>query len=467
MQLAAARFDIVILGGGISGLCQARDLARTGKRVAILEPFPHLGGNHKSWESDGLTFDIGAFFFTRGGPFLDTFAEVAGRLIDVQPRFGRLNPKGRLLTYPIKPRELRADLSLLDLALLPLDLLVSRLRHRHQSSAGQFARYYLGNIIYSRTGLKGYIERFFSSDDENVEVDFARKRMRWIADAASVRARFRRSRVRRVESGKVQAAVRPREGFAEFYDEIGRHLRQDGIEIETGARLETLTRTADGFRLVANGRPIEACRVISTIPMEDTARLLRLPDVKAPRSLDLLTLYARAPERLRTDRDVLFNFTAEGRWKRMTLHSRFYPSGAGDHMSIEITSRDGAAERPEEHLRTASAQLREAGLIDGELVMLGHQVTGNAYPLHTQGVTAAAEALRARIIACGVELAGRQGNFDYIPSADLAVRLVRAAAAPEPAPVTAEIPEPVPPPPIAAIPASSATIEPSLASTIS
>jgi protoporphyrinogen oxidase len=427
-------FDVIILGGGVTGLSQARDLRRDGKKVCVLEPFEDLGGNQKSWSHANYTFDIGSFFFTRSGLFLETFAEVADQFLDVQPSFGRINPRNCLLTYPIKPKELRRDLSLPELLALPFDLALNRLRYRRMHSAGDFARYYLGNLIYDRTGLKGYIERFFSSSDDKVDVDFARKRMRWIADAASISTRLRRRGVKRVESGTVKVCVRPRQGFAALYRQIGDLLRRDGIVIETGVRLTKIEPSGTGFTIHADGRQVAATRLIGTIPSEDIAALLGFDAVDPPPTLDLLTLFARAPQRLATPHDVLFNFSREGRWKRMTLHSRFYGGADHDYMSIEITSPDGSREPIQEHMTAISRQLQQTGLLREPLSLLGHEITSHAYPLYTQGVMAAAERLRSRIAACGVELAGRQGNFDYIPSADLAVKLVRLQAGANAAP---------------------------------
>ncbi|SNB75054.1 Protoporphyrinogen oxidase [Arboricoccus pini] len=429
MRTDTGRFDVIILGGGVTGLTYARDLARSGQRVCLVEPEDRLGGNQRSWSQGDYTFDIGAFFFTRGGPFLQTFAEVGEMFEDVKPSFGRINPHGAVLTYPVKPRELVRDLTPLELLALPVDLFLSRIRYARMRSAGDFARFYLGNLIYARTGLKGYIERFFSSSDHTVDVDFARKRMRWIADAASLRGRFQRRRVRRVESGAVQACVRPRQGFEALYARIGELLGQDGVTIITGADLQDLQRTPDGFALRVNGQQIQGDRVIGTIPGEAMARLIGLTPIETPPTLDLVTLFARAPERLNTPHGVLFNFTAEGRWKRLTMHSRFYAGYDHDHMSIEITSKDGAAEPVEEHLAAISRQLQATGLLKAPLELLGHSLTGHAYPLYRQGVMAASQRLQAQLKAFGIELAGRQGNFDYIPSADLAVKLVRAQAA--------------------------------------
>jgi oxygen-dependent protoporphyrinogen oxidase len=62
------RTDIVVIGGGIAGLVAARECARKGLRVIVLEASDTLGGFVASHEVAGLRLDSGAeSFATRGG----------------------------------------------------------------------------------------------------------------------------------------------------------------------------------------------------------------------------------------------------------------------------------------------------------------------------------------------------------------------------------------------------------------
>jgi phytoene dehydrogenase-like protein len=53
------RYDCVIVGGGIAGLTSAAFLARAGKRVAVLEKQPVVGGLVQTFSRDGVFFDTG------------------------------------------------------------------------------------------------------------------------------------------------------------------------------------------------------------------------------------------------------------------------------------------------------------------------------------------------------------------------------------------------------------------------
>lgn len=58
-----ASTEIVVIGGGISGLATAGLLARDGHQVTILEQGTDLGGRAGRWASDGFTFDTGPSWY--------------------------------------------------------------------------------------------------------------------------------------------------------------------------------------------------------------------------------------------------------------------------------------------------------------------------------------------------------------------------------------------------------------------
>lgn len=60
--------DAVVVGAGISGICAARELQRSGCRVAVLEKSRGLGGRAATRRWNGLPVDHGAQFFTARSP---------------------------------------------------------------------------------------------------------------------------------------------------------------------------------------------------------------------------------------------------------------------------------------------------------------------------------------------------------------------------------------------------------------
>ena len=105
---------IVVVGGGVAGLVAARECARPGFEVTVLEASGRVGGSVAPLELDGLTLDAGAeSFATRGGhvaALLDDL-DLGGEVVAPNPagawvRNGSRSvplPKAGLLGIPSSP----------------------------------------------------------------------------------------------------------------------------------------------------------------------------------------------------------------------------------------------------------------------------------------------------------------------------------------------------------------------------
>lgn len=60
--LAAGRYDVIVVGSGIGGLCTAALMARLGKRVCVLEQHYTAGGYTHSYERGGYEWDVGVHY---------------------------------------------------------------------------------------------------------------------------------------------------------------------------------------------------------------------------------------------------------------------------------------------------------------------------------------------------------------------------------------------------------------------
>lgn len=96
------RYDVIVVGAGVSGLCAARELERAGARVHVVEARDRVGGRTLSAEiSPGNTIDLGGQWI---GPGQDRVKALARRLgVNTFPQFDHgtkcLSIRNEISTY--------------------------------------------------------------------------------------------------------------------------------------------------------------------------------------------------------------------------------------------------------------------------------------------------------------------------------------------------------------------------------
>jgi hypothetical protein len=115
-----------------------------------------------------------------------------------------------------------------------LSLLRARLFRSAPTNAGDFARFWIGDRLYQKSGLANYLERFYGVEAEDIEIDFAKKRMGWISEKASFGNLFKDLCKSNKNRPRSQELVRPPTGFVTIYEMARRSLEQGGGDIRVG-----------------------------------------------------------------------------------------------------------------------------------------------------------------------------------------------------------------------------------------
>jgi phytoene dehydrogenase-like protein len=118
------RYDVIVVGAGISGLLAALTLSKHGKKVLVLEKRQHLGGNCNSYMVDGYQVDTGAHAITHliEGPlkrlmdnyfdFLPVFEEYGHYYVRTENTFVKVPSNLKdFVTFDVLPRKDRLLLS--------------------------------------------------------------------------------------------------------------------------------------------------------------------------------------------------------------------------------------------------------------------------------------------------------------------------------------------------------------------
>lgn len=423
-RAAGGEHPVVVLGGGVSGLVAADILAAAGRQVVILEPYDRLGGNQRSLNIGSYTFDIGSFIFFAGSPFFRRFPGAEAVCHPARISVDRVTPQGRISRYPFSVAHDLFRRGPIEVARTFLSLGYSRIRHRRPTSAGSFARYHLGERLFGQSGLRAYIQRLCGIPADEVDYRFAEKRMNWIAQTVSLGSIA--NRLRRLGKAPVTGPavlVRPREGFERLFGQVGAQLRAVGVQIHLNSRLQTIRAQGEGFKVTTSRGAFLASRVISSLPLTMTAEACGIEAGDQIRSLPLLSLFIAFAGDLGFKSEVLYNFSDVGSWKRLTVHSRIYGQADGrDYLSVEVPLALGPSDAARE-FAAFLAFMDDHGLMAGEAELVGHELTDFAYPTYARGSLDASEALIDQIERTGVEMLGRQGRFDYIPTASKATQL--------------------------------------------
>jgi hypothetical protein len=111
----------------------------------------------------------------------------------------------------------------------------------------------------------------------------------------------------------------------------------------------------------------------------------------------------------------------------LTLYSDFYgKSGGREFFTVEVNADhvSGSVETAEQEFRR---HVSENGLFVGDLKLEGSHIVSNAYPVYTDKADERAAMAVAALRGFGIESFGRQGGFDYQPTARVSTLQVEAA----------------------------------------
>lgn len=283
---AAGRTALVV-GGGISGLVAARELAQAGLRTTLLEATDGWGGCVGRHEVAGLTLDSGAeSFATRSSAVADLAAELglAGNVVAPHPGGAwvqlpdgpRELPKTGVLGIPANPwdPEVRRSLGLRGSLRASLDkFLPSSVGTRADvSSVSALVRARMGRRVLERL-VEPVVGGVHSADPGLLDVDMVAPGLRagitrhgsLAAAVAAQRkgtgmqgSRVQGSGGQRVPAKAGSAVAGLTGGMHTLVAALVADLRPRGVELVPGTRADAVARTAAGWRIAAGGETYDA-----------------------------------------------------------------------------------------------------------------------------------------------------------------------------------------------------------------
>ena len=412
---------IIILGGGIAGLTAARHYADTGASVVLLEAQDHLGGAHSSRDIGPYTFDLGSIFYEDTAKLFDLAPGIRTLCTPAKRIQRRITPDGQVYHYPIEPKDL-LRWPRLRLAQAVCAMLWARVSRARDGTLNGACLARLGPVFFQETGLRNYTLHFNGVPPEQIGEAFYDERMKFVHHATklgrAVRSAWRSLRGKAFrKTPRARLRIRPRVGYHVLFDQIAADLREHRVEIVTSAEVQRITGAPGPMQVVTSKGTFIGDQVIGAMALEG----LHQACTGCPsglKTLDLLSLFVSAESVSTEAGTVLFNFHAEGGWKRATFYSRLYPDPSIDRefFTVEITVPPEKTQDPETAFERLRAHWTTLGLAR-DMRLEGAHLSPGAYPLLLPGQGGKVQEALDRVTAAGVLPVGRQGRFEYLPTA--------------------------------------------------
>jgi oxygen-dependent protoporphyrinogen oxidase len=279
---------VAVIGGGVAGLVAAREFARVGMTVTVLEATERLGGAVRSGQVDGLTLDLGAeSFATRGGHVRRLVDELglgdavvapdrAGAWLAGLPRGGAAPlPKGGLLGIPSNPfaEDVRRVIGWSGAWRAYLDRLRPPLTIGRERSLGRLVRSRLGSAVLERL-VAPVTTGVYSARPDDIDPDIAAPGLSAaLTRTGSLTGAVAELAAPRQGSAPGAAVLGLDGGMGRLVDGLVERLRELGAEVRTGSPVTELRR-AGGHWSVLTGDEIVEADVVLVAAEEAAARRL-------------------------------------------------------------------------------------------------------------------------------------------------------------------------------------------------
>lgn len=447
MDNMESQYDLVILGGGISGLAAAVKAAERGLTCLLIEREPETGGIWRSVNHDGFIFDFGVHgLYAANAQNEKIVAHIRALANDEfveTDKKTKILFKGKMLDYPLIAGEFFTAYGM-EGFFWAATLLYARAKVSVTGSAWMrsFRDYIVGNFgpLLYRIYFEPYVKKVWGVDPTDLSLDAIARRVRRIRlrefVAQQIKKMLKTGRSVSHEGLQPGHFLYPLAGAGKVVDALRRRAEDAGVRFWMNSSVELLRPAESGYILQIKTpegkRPLNARHVISSIPLPELLALLYpSPDGEVARLINALRYRGIRMLCLLIDQEKVFDaqwiyfqgrdfaFSRINEFKN--LSPLFCPPGKTS-LAIEYNCDPGDPlwTLPDEALAAnALTELERQrmvgpGLRDRILGAFSVRIE-HAYPLMRVGTHALlAEAKRKVGAFPNIHSIGRQGDFDYI-----------------------------------------------------
>jgi protoporphyrinogen oxidase len=278
--------DLIVIGGGPSGLAAAHEAVAHGANVTVIERFDRVGGLARTLDFNGSRFDIGPHrFFTKNAEVNNLFLDVLGDDAIRVPRLTRILHGTRYFDYPLTPVNAMLGIGPLQGAAIVASYGAARARAtiapRPIATFEDWVVDRFGRRLFELF-FKAYTEKVWGVTCDRIGADWAAQRIRGLSLTAAVVNALQRRKGDAVKT-LVSEFKFPRLGAGQVYEKMAAHISAKGSRVITGATATRLRHDSKRVRAVVvdigGGRSdeIQADTVLTSASLTDTAKMMDAP----------------------------------------------------------------------------------------------------------------------------------------------------------------------------------------------
>ncbi len=433
---------LLILGGGVAGSVAASYAVKRGiNQVLVLEREETLGGLHQDVVFDDLHFDIGAFFFWPYHKILATFPGLKEYMVLIQEtNFLSLSEKGNLDFYPPTAKGYIRDWGIGSFVTDAAGLVTSRIKHQvfptKFQSVDDEMKYFMGRF-YEKMGLRKYIARLYGIEPSEISTEFSTKRLQFLKERLSNKQILQKLSMLKLSDLNRYATVetsyaRPVDGFSRMYGYIEQELRNQNVDLQFNAKIDKILLSEKQV-VMHDGTVHSYDALLSSIPLSVFCKLSNTPLSLTLKFKPLYSLFYEVASEPIPGCHVLFNFSQRGFWKRITFHSSYYGSSNGKSYFVLESMPEDSQVGDSNTVASLDQDFRNSfdhtdfSIHIQSAKLLGSKIIPNAYPIYTKDFDPSViDSLKQQLVSDSAYIVGRQGEFDYISSSDVANSSIRS-----------------------------------------
>ena len=233
--------DILILGGGLTGLSAGKVLACGGHRVKVFESDSTVGGLSKTIEKDGFRFDLGGHrFFTRDEK-IDNFVRslMDGELLTVH-RTSKIYMQNKFFDYPLRPLNAMFGLGIPTTMKIMADYGLEKVKRlMKETDTVSLEDWVVSNFGRTMFNIyfKGYSEKVWGIDCSRISAEWVAQRIKGLSLAKAVKNAFFKFTGKNIPT-LADRFIYPELGIGRISERLKEEIERDN-DVFTDTRVET------------------------------------------------------------------------------------------------------------------------------------------------------------------------------------------------------------------------------------